>query len=122
MPVADSKTVLVVEDDRSILSLVAMVLENEGYRVVTAENGQLGLDAAVRHNPDLVLLDMNMPVMDGWEFARELRATHSRKIPIVVVTASADAHRVAVEIGAVGSVPKPFNLVGLLDIVSRWVN
>lgn len=115
------KTILVVEDDSSIQSLMALVLEEQGYRVETAANGRQGLDVFEQCSPDLILLDMNMPVMNGWEFARELRATHDSQVPIVVVTASAEAKKAAEDIGAVGCISKPFELEALLRAVSQFI-
>lgn len=115
------KTVLVVEDDWNIQSLMAMVLEGEGYRVETAANGLQGLNAIERSLPDLVLLDMNMPLMNGWEFAREFHARFDSGVPIVVVTASADARQAAADIGAVDCLGKPFELNTLVEVVRRNV-
>ena len=115
------KTVLVVEDDWNIQSLMAMVLEGEGYRVETAANGLQGLNAIERSLPDLVLLDMNMPLMNGWEFAREFHARFDSGVPIVVVTASADARQAATDIGAVDFLGKPFELTTLVEVVRRNV-
>lgn len=119
MPVESLKTVLVVEDDWSIQSLIALVLEEQGYRVETAANGRQGLDLFEQCSPDLILLDMNMPVMNGWEFARELHAKHDSQVPIVVVTASCDARRAAADIGAAGCIGKPFELEALLSAVNQ---
>jgi CheY-like chemotaxis protein len=116
-----AKTVLVVDDDRELLDLIAFVLESEGYAVTTAENGWAGLAAVSRHLPDLVLLDMKMPVLDGWEFARELRHRRNPAVPIVVITAAEDARRRAQEVGAVGWLAKPFDLADLLAVVQENV-
>jgi len=109
----------VVDDDQDLRSLVAMVLEEEGYTVETAADGRQGLDAVNRGMPDLILLDMKMPVMDGWEFAREFRARYNFKVPIVVLTAAADAKKRAEETGAVDWIGKPFDLDTLLSVVGR---
>lgn len=115
----DSKTVLVVDDDQDLRSLVALVLEEEGYEVETAADGKQGLDAVKRAMPDLILLDMKMPVMDGWEFAREFRARFNGQAPIVVLTAAADAKKRAEETGAVDWIGKPFDLDTLVNVVGR---
>lgn len=119
MHAPDSRTVLVVDDDQDLRSLLALVLEEEGYHVETAADGQQGLDAVNREMPDLILLDMKMPVMDGWEFAKEFRARFERQAPIVVLTAAADAKKRAEETGAVDWIGKPFDLDTLLNIVGR---
>lgn len=110
--------ILVVDDDPAILSTVADILEFEGYFVQTATNGAEALDRIEQVSPSLILLDMRMPVLDGWEFVRRL---HERglRFPIVVMTAAQDSHRWAQEIGANFCLPKPFNLVDLLNAVAH---
>src|SRR5919108_678512 len=110
--------VLVVDDDPSIRDTVTEILEFEGYPVATASNGQDALGRVAHERPSLVLLDMRMPVMDGWGFARALRERGVR-LPIVVMTAAQDARRWADEIGAAGYLPKPFDLEHLLAVVAR---
>ncbi|HYP41819.1 MAG TPA: response regulator [Chloroflexia bacterium] len=110
-------TILVVDDDPAILSTVADILEFEGYKVEVAANGAEGLRILERVHPKLVLLDMRMPVLDGWDFARALRE-RGIILPILVMTAAQDARRWAQEIGAAGYVSKPFELLDLLTAVS----
>ena len=116
---SDTKPILVVDDDTDILSLITFVLEAEGYSVSTASDGRAGLEEIERHLPRLVLLDMKMPVMNGWEFVREVRLRHDSAVPIVIVTASADAREVAQEVGAVGWIAKPFDLDQLVRLVAH---
>ena len=108
--------ILVVDDDPAILATVADVLEFEGYQVELAANGAEGLDAVERTHPRLVLLDMRMPVLDGWQFAHKLKE-RGIQLPIVVMTAAQDAHRWAQEIGANGYISKPFDVSDLLNAV-----
>jgi CheY-like chemotaxis protein len=110
--------ILVVDDDPSILATVSEILQFEGYSVRTATNGAEALHSIREQQPSLVLLDMRMPVLDGWGFARELQDL-GVKLPVVVMTAAQDARRWAEEIGAAGYVPKPFELPELLDTVER---
>lgn len=112
-------TVLVVDDDTSILDTVTAILSGEGYDVISAATGQEALDAVAQKRPLLILLDMRMPGMDGWEVARALRALGNR-IPIVVMTAAESAKRWAEEVGADGYLAKPFGLDELLAIVERF--
>lgn len=113
---AHEKPILVIDDDPDILSTVVQILEFEGYTVETATNGVEGLKVIDRVRPRLVLLDMRMPVMDGWGFARVLK-DRGNHLPILVMTAARDAHRWAQEIGAKGYVSKPFDLPELLAAV-----
>ncbi len=110
--------VLVVDDDPAILATVSDILDNEGYPVETAQNGAEALAAVQRNLPSLVLLDMRMPVVDGWEFARRLREA-GVDLPILVMTAAQNARRWADEIGAAGYLAKPFDLTELLQAVER---
>lgn len=110
--------ILVVDDDPAILGTVADILDLEGYLVQTAQNGQEALLRLRETRPALVLLDMRMPVMDGWGFSRAL-AAEGIKLPIIVMTAARDARAWAAEIGAEAFVAKPFELPDLLDAVER---
>jgi CheY-like chemotaxis protein len=112
-------TVLVVDDDTSILDTVSAILSGEGYEVVSAASGQEALDAVARKQPQLILLDMRMPLMDGWAVARALRE-QGISIPIVVMTAAESAKRWADEVGAEGYLAKPFGLDELLATVERF--
>ncbi len=110
--------ILVVDDDPSIRAVVAEILDFEGYPVETAVDGATALRAVERRRPALVLLDMRMPVLDGWGFARTL-AERGVRLPIVVMTAAQDAKRWADEIGAQGYLAKPFEMPDLLAVVER---
>ena len=113
---AGENPILVIDDDPGVLSAVTDILEFEGYEVEQATNGVEGLEAVERVRPRLVLLDMRMPVLDGWGFARTLKQ-RGIKLPILVMTAAQDAGRWAQEIGAQGFVAKPFDLLDLLAAV-----
>jgi CheY-like chemotaxis protein len=112
-------TVLVVDDDTSILDTVSSILTGEGYHVVSAATGEEALAAVARKQPALILLDMRMPVMDGWAVARALRE-QGIQVPIVVMTAAESAKRWADEVGAEGYLAKPFGLDDLLATVERF--
>lgn len=114
----DAGIILIVDDDPSIRMTIREILELEGYPVATAENGAEALDAVERVHPVMVLLDMRMPVLDGWAFAREVRR-RGLALPILVMTAAQDARRWAAEINADGFLAKPFDLPDLLDAVER---
>ncbi len=118
MPESDPGPILVVDDDPAILSAVAEVLRTEGYEVETALNGARALDVVDASNPSLVLLDMRMPVLDGWAFARVVRERGLR-LPTIVMTAAHDAAAWAEEIGADGFLPKPFQIDELIAMVRR---
>jgi len=114
--------VLFVDDDPDLRKAVRMMLHLAGYEVRCAENGKAALEAVVEKMPAVVLLDMLMPVMNGWECAAELRARFGRNVPIVVVTAAEHAHARAAQIGGVADVlQKPFDMDDLLRVVARYV-
>ncbi|HEX6129619.1 MAG TPA: response regulator [Candidatus Limnocylindria bacterium] len=115
-----SGPVLVVDDDPAIREAVRDVLEGMGFPVETASDGAAALDKVLEEVPRLVLLDMRMPVMDGWAFAEALRE-RGLALPVVVMTAAADARRWADEIGAIGVVPKPFAVSELISAVERHI-
>ena len=116
---SDGGPVLVVDDDASIRDAVRDVLESAGIAVETAANGADALQKVSRHRPRLVLLDMRMPVLDGWGFASALQE-RGLALPVVVMTAAADAGRWADEIGAIGVVAKPFGVAELVSAVHRY--
>ena len=110
--------VLVVDDDSSILDTVTSILTSEGFQVMAANGGQQALGLLKSWHPTLVLLDMRMPIMDGWAVAAAMRDSGS-KVPIVVMTAAESAKKWADEIGAAGHLAKPFLLDELIDCVEQ---
>jgi CheY-like chemotaxis protein len=114
----EAATILVVDDDQDVLDLVQFVLESKGYDVMTALDGRAALDVVAHREPDLILLDLKMPVMDGGAFAAAFRSQNG-KAPIVVVTAADDARKRAAEIAAADWLAKPFETDDLLAAVSR---
>jgi two-component system, chemotaxis family, chemotaxis protein CheY len=115
---AGDNPILVVDDDVSILEMVMQILRAEGYSVVGAKNGVEGLAQVDRRAPSLILLDMRMPRMDGWEFAAALRKRGIAS-PVVVMTAADNAKRWADEVHADGFVMKPFEILELLASVEK---
>jgi CheY-like chemotaxis protein len=112
------RPILVVDDDPAILATVCEALDMEGFPFVTAANGAEALDAVDRNRPSMVLLDMRMPVLDGWGFMRAIRE-RGLNLTVVVMTAAADARRWAREIGAQGVLAKPFDLDELVRAVQH---
>src|SRR4051794_21842526 len=113
----NSGTVLVVDDDPEALELLVTVLEREGYQVQPADTGRLALVSFAANPPDLVLLDLRMPAMDGFEVCRKLKANESsRRIPVIFVSGSGNRAEWAegLSLGAVDFVSKPFQREELL--------
>jgi CheY-like chemotaxis protein len=113
--------VLVVDDDKDLREMVCAILSQAGMRTVEAANGREALDRVASEMPSCILLDMRMPVMDGWQFAREFRQTYDHLAPIIVVTAAADARARAIEAQAEAYLPKPFHLQDLVPLVTQQI-
>lgn len=115
------KTILLVEDNEMNRDMLSRRLGKKGFSVETATNGAEGVERANDINPDLILLDMSMPIMDGWEAARLLKANEDiRNTPIIALTAHAmDADRdKALEAGCDDYDTKPIQLDRLLDKIN----
>jgi CheY-like chemotaxis protein len=110
--------ILVADDDPVLRETLVEILRIEGYDVESAADGALALASITRARPAVVLLDMRMPVLDGWELARRM-AAHGLDVPIVVMTAAVDPSEAAEQIEAEGWVEKPFKLDELLPTIRR---
>ena len=113
--------VLVVEDDESIRQFIEMALNDDGFEVVVAEEGAAALEAAARFRPQVILLDMRMPGVDGWRFAQAYRASPPPRAPILVLTAARSAGASAAEIDADAFLAKPFEVSELLRILNSLI-
>jgi CheY-like chemotaxis protein len=112
--------ILVVDDDPDILEALSEILEAEGFEIRRARNGKEALERLEPDQPQLILLDLMMPVMDGWEFAQRMRQKPVySSIPIIVLSADRNVGSKAQDIGAVGHLAKPFELNDLLEMVRR---
>jgi CheY-like chemotaxis protein len=111
--------ILVVDDDPDLREFLELVLTSMGFEVTSAANGREALDDMEGHDPDLILLDMKMPVMDGWEFCRALEGRDARP-PIVVLTAAPDPAGRAADVHAEGWLGKPFEYADLEAIVRKF--
>lgn len=114
--------ILIVEDDRDNMGLIRFILERAGYSVLEAYNGQEGLDVARRELPDLVIMDLAMPEMDGWTASRLLKedpATRHIKILVVSVRSLLEDRRRAIQAGCDGFVTKPMSVANLTAQVAR---
>src|SRR5512136_237702 len=122
----DSKTVVCIEDEPGVIELIRLILERRGLEVVGAENGPDGLAAIRQFQPMLVLLDLMLPGMDGWEVYRRMKADDAMKnIPVIVVTAKAEGidEVLAKHIAKVDDyIKKPFSLQALVQAIERVLN
>jgi len=120
-----TRAILVADDDPDILSIVSMSLEAQGYTVHKATNGREAVDLARQHHPDLILMDMMMPVVSGYEAVGELKAdAATREIVIVGLSAKAMATDMAraTDVGIDGYITKPFRIAQVLTVVESYLN
>ena len=120
-----ANAILVADDDPDILSIVSMSLETQGYTVHKATNGREAVDLARQHHPDLILMDMMMPVVSGYEAVGELKADEVTK-DIVIVGLSAKAMATdmerATDVGIDGYITKPFRIAQVLSVVESYLS
>lgn len=117
-----SPRVLVVEDDTSIVDFVRAALEDEGYAVRSAKHGAVALEIAETFRPDVILLDLRMPIMDGWSFVELYRRKVSDPGSIVLLSAVHESPEIAENLHAEAVLPKPVDLDVLLATVRRCVS
>ncbi len=115
------KRILVVDDDPSVRDFLSVVIGSLGYTVIAASSGVEALEQMQQHPSDAVFLDLEMPVMDGWEFARTYRQRPGPHAPIVVITAAENAVAQATQINADGYLGKPFELSALRAVIDKYL-
>ncbi len=118
-----TKRVVCIEDEPEMIDLMRLILSRKGYQVIGAMGGREGLDAVQREKPDVVLLDLMMPDMDGWEVYQKMKANDATKhIPVIVVTAKAQSidKVLGLHIAKVDDyITKPFGPQDLVDSVEK---
>lgn len=116
--------VLIVEDNMDTYELVRFILEKNGYEVFLAVNGRDGVNAASKQKPDLIVMDLSMPEMDGWTATRLIKQNkQTSAIPLIALTAHVlpgDRQR-AVDSGCDEYITKPMDLLELVETVDHWV-
>ncbi len=105
----DNQKIMIVDDDANICELLRIYLEKDGFSTVTSTDGEQAIAYAQRYNPDLILLDIMMPRLDGWQVCREIRKTSS--VPIIMLTAKSETFDkiLGLELGADDYITKPFD-------------
>ena len=118
-----AEKILIIDDDVDTLRLVGLMLQRQGYEIIAASNGSQGLTKALEERPDLILLDVMMPDMDGWDVYQQMKADEStRDIPVIVVTAKAQSidKVLGLHIAKVDDyISKPFSPSELVDSVEK---
>jgi DNA-binding response OmpR family regulator len=119
----DPKRVVYVEDEQEMIELVRLILSRKGYQVIGANGGREGLEVIGRELPDLVLLDLMMPDMDGWDVYQQMKADEGmRRIPVIIITAKAQSidKVLGLHIAKVDDyISKPFSPQELMESVDR---
>jgi len=117
----EKKRILVIDDDLPLRGMLAAALRQHGFQVLLAGDGAEGQRALTIHKPDLVLLDLAMPNVNGWDFLQRLRETgHLGTTPIIVVSAHLRIDPQAVlQMGVSAILPKPFNLPDLINLIEH---
>lgn len=117
----DRKRVLVIDDDMPLRGMLSAALRQHGFQVLLAGDGAEGQRALKIHNPDVILLDLAMPNMNGWDFLQRLKETgRIGKVPIIVVSAHLRVEPQAVlQMGVSAILPKPFNLEDLINLIEH---
>jgi len=118
--------IVYIEDDSEMIDLVSLILNRQGYQVSGANGGRAGLDLVKRNSPDLILLDLMMPDIDGWDVYQQLRSNEeTRDIPVIVITAKSQMidRVLGLHIAKVDDyISKPFKPVELIESVTRILN
>ncbi|MDP9190948.1 MAG: response regulator [Acidobacteriota bacterium] len=119
----DRKRVLVIDDDLPLRGMLAAALRQHGFQVLLAGDGAEGQRALTIHHPDVILLDLAMPDVNGWDFLQRLQETgHLGRVPIIVVSAHVRVEPQALlQMGVSAILPKPFHLPDLLDVIEHLV-
>jgi len=118
------KKILIVEDEESLLKLESILLTSKGYAVNGVSNGQAALDAIAEEKPDLVLLDIMLPEMDGFEVCRRIKeAKETRHIPVIMLTAKKSREDMArgETVGADWYITKPFKSAMVIETIQRFL-
>jgi two-component system cell cycle response regulator DivK len=121
----ETRTVLVVDDSDDIRELIRLMLQMKGCLVVEATNGENAVEVAGRVYPNLILMDLSMPVLDGYEATRQIKAQPALSgIPVVAVSAFCDLQNreKAIAAGCVECINKPINFVAIGDVIERYLH
>jgi len=119
------KRILIVEDEESLLKLESILLTSRGYDVKGVTDGQAALDAVTSSKPDLVLLDIMLPVIDGFEVCRRIKSAEAtRHIPVIMLTAKKSREDMArgEEVGADWYITKPFKSAMVIETIQRFLS
>jgi len=116
------KKILVAEDDKAIIEVVKIILESEGYEVLTADQGEIVHKLVEKHKPDMIFMDIWLFGEDGGVIAKEIKTkSHTKNIPLVLMSANNETEKITKSVGADDFLLKPFNIDDLLYIVRKYI-
>ena len=115
----DLRKILVIDDDDELADVVRQVLRDAGYSVATVRHGAAALELTKHIAPDLILLDLSMPIMDGWSFVSQYRRTSAPGARIVLLTGNPSAEEIAHTLAADAYITKPFEVDDLVATIAR---
>jgi two-component system, chemotaxis family, chemotaxis protein CheY len=116
-----TRRILVIDDDSMSAKLIYVLLTKRGYSVSTATDGEMGFELAQVLRPNVIILDMRMPIMDGWQFITSYQGTDGPHSPIIVISASVRPQEVNNLTGVASYLTKPFELSDLLGCVQQYL-
>jgi CheY-like chemotaxis protein len=117
-----NKTILICDDDESVLKILCLILDKSGFTVIAEKNSLNVFSAVDRSNPDLLLLDLWMPALNGDEVIRSLKSNPvTKNLPVILISASPGAAHIAAETGADGFLAKPFQLEELMGMIESKI-
>jgi len=118
--------ILIIEDNEANIYLISFILKKYGYSVIEARNGEEGVVCAINEHPELILMDIDLPKLDGYEVTRMIRAleTKGRIIPVIALTSYAMAgdKKKAIEAGCTGYMEKPINPDTFMTEIEKYLN
>lgn len=119
----ENKTILICDDDEGILDMLEIVLEGNGFHIIPVQNSLHIYEVIDRENPDLLLLDLWMPVLSGDQVLKSLRKNpQTQGLPVIVISASREGKQIAKDAGATDFMAKPFDLEFLLQKIQSYIN
>jgi len=118
-PAGTRSRILIVDDDDTMCELLRTILTEEGYAVATVSHGAAALELVGHHRPEVILVDLRMPIMDGWAFVEQYRRLADPPASIVLLSALRDIEQSARQLGADGFISKPFEISEVVSTVSR---
>lgn len=118
---ASRPRVLVIDDDDAVCEILREALTDEGYAVATVPHGAAALDMVRHHQPAVIILDLRMPIMDGWSFAEQYRRRADPAASLILLSATKDIEESARRIGAAAFISKPFELTDVVSKIERCI-